>query len=35
MSEKIPFQEFKDYVYLAVNSLLEDFKSKSETMVMS
>lgn len=35
MSEKVPLQEFKDYVYLAINSLLEDFKSKSEIMVRS
>jgi len=26
-------QEFKDYLYLAVKTLLEDFKSKSEIMV--
>jgi hypothetical protein len=33
ISERMPFQEFKDYLYLAINSLLEDFKSKSEIMV--
>lgn len=33
ISEKVSFQEFKDYLYLAINSLLEDFKSKSEIMV--
>ncbi|PNF17317.1 hypothetical protein B7P43_G04989 [Cryptotermes secundus] len=32
ISEKVSFQEFKDYLYLAINSLLEDFKSKSEIM---
>jgi hypothetical protein len=26
-------QEFKDYLYLAIKTLLEDFKSKSEIMV--
>jgi isopentenyldiphosphate isomerase len=33
ISERVSLQEFKDYLYLAINTLMEDFKSKSEIMV--
>jgi len=33
LSERLSLQEFKDYLYLAIKTLLEDFKSKSEIMV--